>query len=112
MKKDRKQLILKLILSAAGLVAVFFLGKGLSYLRYGDSGALEEGQEETDGMLPLPKAALTEEELEALQHPLQKKGKKRKVQAISWRKKEKAERMHRRKRRKIPRRAGRSILIT
>lgn len=66
MKKDRKQLILKLILSAAGLVAVFFLGKGLSYLRYGDSGALEEGQEETDGMLPLPKAALTEEELEAL----------------------------------------------
>ncbi len=66
MKKDKKQLILKLILSAAGLAAVFFLGKGLSYLRYGGSGDPGEGQEETDGMLPLPKAALTEEELEAL----------------------------------------------
>lgn len=64
MKKEKKQLIVKLIISAAGLVAVFFLGKGISRLMYGGSGEKEEQQAEES--LPLPKAALTEEELEAL----------------------------------------------
>ncbi|MCI8287961.1 MAG: class B sortase [Lachnospiraceae bacterium] len=65
-KKNKKQLILRLLLSAAGLAAVFFLGKGMSRLLYGGSGETREAQEETEGTLPLPKAALTEEELEAL----------------------------------------------
>ena len=62
MKKDKKQLALKIVLGVAGLVAVFMLGKGISYLLYGNPG---EGQSQEES-LPPPKAAMTEEELEAL----------------------------------------------
>lgn len=50
----------------AGLVAVFFLGRGISHLLYGGSGEPEDLQASADENLPPPKAALTEEELEAL----------------------------------------------
>ncbi|WP_276950312.1 class B sortase [Acetatifactor muris] len=66
MKKSKKQLIVKIVLGMAGLVAVFFLGRGISHLLYGGSGEPEDLQASADENLPPPKAALTEEELEAL----------------------------------------------
>ncbi len=66
MKMNRKELIIKLILSLAGLVAVFLLGKGVSRLMYGSAGESGEVQGQTGEGLPPAKAALTEEELEAL----------------------------------------------
>ena len=64
MKKSKKQLIIKIVLGIAGLVAVYFLGRGISHLMYGGSGDPEDQQAQTDESLPPPKAALTEEELE------------------------------------------------
>ncbi|MCI8287956.1 MAG: class B sortase [Lachnospiraceae bacterium] len=66
MKKSKKQLIVKIVLGIAGLVAVFFLGRGISHLLYGGSGEPEDLQASADENLPPPKAALTEEELEEL----------------------------------------------
>ena len=66
MKKSKKHLIVKIVLGMAGLVAVFFLGRGISHLLYGGSGEPEDLQASADENLPPPKAALTEEELEAL----------------------------------------------
>ena len=60
--KKKKPIFLKLVLGAAGLAAVFLLGRGLSHLIYGNPGEAPNGEE----ALPLPKAAMTEEELEAL----------------------------------------------
>lgn len=65
MKKSKKQLILKIVLGIAGLVAVFLLGRGISHLLYGTPGETENMQSQEEE-LPLPKAALTEEELEEL----------------------------------------------
>ena len=64
MKKSKKQLIIKIVLGIAGLVAVYFLGRGISHLMYGGSSDPEDQQAQTDESLPPPKAALTEEELE------------------------------------------------
>ena len=66
MKKSKKQLIIKIVLGIAGLVAVFFLGRGISHLKYGGSSDPEDQQAQTDESLPTPKPALTEEELEEL----------------------------------------------
>ena len=48
MKKSKKQLIVKIVLGIAGLVAVFFLGRGISHLLYGGSGEPEDLQASAD----------------------------------------------------------------